>query len=140
MMRHVLLVDTGALVAALNRHDRYHIWMTQRLKTFRPPLLTCEAVISETCFLLRHQEMQTNAVFEWLQNSAIMIPFHLDREIPAVRALMRKYADVPMSFADACLVRMAELYDDSAILTLDADFRIYRKHGRQPFETIIPVE
>ncbi|GAK49805.1 hypothetical protein U14_01029 [Candidatus Moduliflexus flocculans] len=61
-------------------------------------------------------------------------------EIPAIRALMQKYANVPMSFADACLVRMAELYDDSAILTLDSDFLIYRKYGRQSLETIMPVE
>ena len=97
MMRRVLLVDTGALVAALNRHDRYHVWMTQRLKTFRPPLLTCEAVISETCFLLLHQEMQTNAVFEWLQNSAMIIPFHLDRDdsgCSRVDAKIRRCADV----------------------------------------------
>ena len=140
MMRRVILVDTGALVAALNRRDRHHIWMGRQLQTFQPPLLTCEAVISETCFLLRHAETQVNAVFEWLYNSAIIVPFHLSGEIPAIRALMRKYADVPMSFADACLVRMAELHEDSAILTLDADFRIYRKHGRQPLETIMPVE
>ena len=81
--------------------------------------------------------MHVHAVFEWLQNGAIVVPFHLSNEIPQIETLMRKYADVPMSFADACLVRMAELHDDSAILTLDTDFLIYRKHGRQRIETIM---
>ena len=139
-MKRRILLDTGVLVASLNRQDRCHFWAIQQLRALQPPLLTCEAVISETCFLLHHAEMHVHAVFEWLQNGAIVVPFHLSNEIPQIETLMRKYADVPMSFADACLVRMAELYDDSAMLTLDADFRIYRKHGRQRIDTIMPEE
>ena len=103
------------------------------------PLLTCEAVLSETCFLLRKRHAsQTPIVFEMLKEGLIIIPFQATDHAHALQVLMQKYADVPMSFADACLVRMAECYDDSAILTLDADFRLYRKHGRQCIDAIMP--
>ena len=105
------------------------------------PLLTCEAVLSEACFLLnRRHASQTNIIFEMINDGLLMIPFHATEHTDVLQVFMRKYADVPMSFADACLVRMAELQDDSAILMLDSDFRIYRKYGRQPLETIMPVE
>jgi uncharacterized protein len=86
-MRPQVIIDTGTLVAALNRRDQYHTWIMQQLPTFQPPFLTCEAVISETCFLLHHAEEQVNAIFE--------APFHFDDESPHIATLMRKYADVP---------------------------------------------
>ena len=84
--------------------------------------------------------MKPDALFDWMQNGVITIPFHLSREMGSVEKLMLKYADIPMSFADACLVRMAELYPASEIFTLDSDFRIYRKHGRRLIQTIMPEE
>ncbi len=112
-MRDAAIIDTGPLVAFLSERDDAHAWTLAQMTDMAYSLLTCEAVLSEACFLLNRRHASQ---------------------------LMRKYANVPMSFADACLVRMAELYDDSAILTLDSDFHIYRKHGRQPLETIMPVE
>ena len=137
-MKRRILLDTGVLVASLNRQDRCHFWAIQQLRALQPPLLTCEAVISETCFLLHHAEMHVHAVFEWLQNGAIVVPFHLSNEIPQIETLMRKYADVPMSFADACLVRMSERTPESAILTFDHDFYTYRRFHRQSIPLLIP--
>jgi predicted nucleic acid-binding protein len=71
-------------------------------------------------------------------SGALVVPFRLDQELGPVTKLLRKYANVPMSLADACLVRMAEQVADTAILTVDADFLVYRKHGRQVIPTILP--
>ena len=139
-MKQRILIDTGPIAALLNKRDRYHQQVMRKLAELPPPLLTCEAVVTEACFLTYKHGNSPDAVLELIENEFMVITPALRHEIPVVRALMRKYADVPMSFADACLVRMAELYDNSAILTLDADFRIYRKHGRQSLETIMPVE
>jgi len=108
------------------------------LKQIRPPLLTCEAVISETCFLLRNHSHGVRAVFELLFRNTIRLPFHLDEETETVHHLMMKYSDVPMSLADACLVRMSEIYPKHLIFTLDSDFRIYRKNGKQIIKTFMP--
>ena len=77
-------------------------------------------------------------MFELMQDGFMQIAFHLDEEFDQIERLMQKYADAPMSFADACLVRIAELYPHSFVLTLDSDFRIYRKHGRQAIPCLTP--
>ncbi len=137
-MRGRVLVDTGPLVAFLNRPDRRHAWAKRPLAEIQPPLLTCEAVLSEACFLVRSLEGGAVAVMKLVSSGAVTVPFRLDGEIGPVAKLLRKYSDVPMSLADACLVRMAEQVADSGILTLDTDFRVYRKHGRQVIPTILP--
>ena len=139
-MKRRILIDTEPIAALLNKRDHYHQQVMRQLAELPPPLLTCEAVVTEACFLAHKHGNSPDAVLELIENEFMVISPALRHEIPAVRALMRKYADVPMSFADTCLVRMAELCDDSAILTLDSDFRTYRKHGRQPLETIMPIE
>ena len=101
------------------------------------PLLTCEAVVSETCFLVRHARGGPSAVL--LSRGALRIAFQLEDNVSAVR-LMARYARVPMSLADACLVRMAEAHTDSRVLTLDRDFRLYRKHGRHAIPAIMPED
>jgi len=104
------------------------------------PLLTCEAVVSETCFLLRHARGGPSAVLELLDRGALRIAFRLEDNVGAVGRLMARYASVPMSLADACLVRMAEAHPDSRVLTLDRDFRLYRKHGRHAIPAIMPED
>jgi len=134
-MRRQVILDTGPLVAFLNGRDKHHDWAEAQWAQTQPPLLTCEAVISEACFLLRQWEEGAGSVFKLLQRKVLDISFCLADHIVPVGILLRKYGDVPISLADACLVRMAELHDSSSIMTLDADFRIYRKHKRR----IIPV-
>jgi uncharacterized protein len=137
-MKGRVLVDTGPLVAFLNRRDHSHAWAREQLGAIEPPLLTCEAVLTEACFLLGRLRGGTEALMKLLSAGAVAVPFRLDQEIGPVTKLLRKYADVPIALADACLVRMAELVAESAVLTLDKDFRIYRKHGRQVIPTILP--
>lgn len=133
-----LLVDTGPLVALLNRRDRHHAWVREILDTVEPPVFTCEAVVSEACFLLNRVAGGQDALLDLLANHVIETNFQLSDEIVAVRSLMKKFATVPMALADACLVRMSELQDTRVILTLDSDFRVYRRNRRQVIPVIMP--
>lgn len=105
---HRLIVDTGPIVAFLNRRDRHHEWAERILGATDPPLLTCEAVISEACFLLRNVSGGPQKMMELVQRGLIDASFHLRDEVGAVQTLMMRYQELPVSFADACLLRMAE--------------------------------
>jgi predicted nucleic acid-binding protein len=135
-----VLLDTGPLVALLSRRDRYHDWARQEMAAVNPPLLTCESVLSEACFLLRQRPDGRTAVLELARRGLVAAAFDLDREAAAVQKLLGRYGDVPMDLADACLVRLAELTAGSVLLTLDSDFRIYRMHGRQVIPVRMPRE
>ena len=137
-MKRDVLLDTGPLIAFLNRRDDYGDWVAQQWRQITPPLLTCEAVISEACFLLGEPKGRGDAVMQLLERAVIHIPFHLEEHIQPVKKLLVKYQSLPMSLADACLVRMSELHSSSQVLTLDSDFNVYHKHGRQIIPTIMP--
>ena len=137
MKRNVLL-DAGPLVALINNRDRYHNWATREWANIEIPLLTCEAVVTESCFLLRDIYGGEAAVMSLIRQEVIKIPFRLNEEVAAVGELLNRYQSVPMSLADACLVRMAELSDQSELLTLDSDFLIYRKNRYQIITAIAP--
>ena len=139
-MKRQVILDTGPLVALLDARDRHHEWAVAQWGDIEPPLLTCESVISEACFLLDQTRAGSVAVFEMLLRKAITLSFCLDEHVKEVQGLRAKYADVPMSVADASLVRMAELFSRSAVLTLDGDFKVYRKHGRYVIPLILPGE
>ena len=134
-MKRRVILDTGPLVAIINGRDKYHKWATLQWSQIDPPLLTCEAVLSEACFLLGSLDGGKIAVLKLVQRRILHIPFSLVEHTNQISWLLKKYSNVPMSLADACLVRMAELYSESTILTLDADFSIYRKNKRQ----VIPI-
>jgi len=95
-------------------------------------------VLSEACFLLREAVGGPDAILQLVATGIVRSDFRMATEIEAVRTLMKKFASVPMSLADACLVRMTELEPKSVVLTLDSDFRIYRRHRRQLVPTISP--
>lgn len=137
-MRPRTIVDTGPLVAFLDRRDRYHSWVRSNLQTVAPPLETCEAVLSEACFLLQRIPGGPQALFELLSRRLVTIPFSLRAETDAVQHLLGKYSNLPMSLADACLVRMTELYRESVVVTLDSDFVIYRRGGSSVIPTLRP--
>lgn len=137
MTRHVI-IDTGPLLAFLCLSDAQHQWVNTQLDAVSPPLLTCEAVISETCFLLRRHHADASAVLALFQQQLLSVPFRIENESESILALMRKYADLPMSFADACLVRMSECYADSVILAFDRDFRTYRRFHRHSIPLLMP--
>jgi len=126
------------LVALLNRRDRHHAWAETVWSEVEAPLLTCEAVLAESCHLLRRTEAGPAAVMELLRRGAIAIGFSLAEESPAVGRLIKRYGDVPISLADACLVRMSELLTGSEVMTVDSDFRVYRRQGRGIIPTMMP--
>jgi len=133
-----VLLDTGPLVALMNRRERHHAWARRVLDTIEPPLFTCDPVLSEACFLLQNFDGGTDAVLELVARGGLRTEFALAAEVDPIRSLMRRFRDVPMSLADACLVRMTELERDSIVVTLDGDFQIYRRNRGQPVPTISP--
>ena len=137
MLRRVI-VDTGILVALINQRDQYHDWAREQLGKISPPLLTCEAVISEAWFLLGRVRNGRNALLLLLEQEQVRVEFDLNAEQVSVFALMRRYQSVPASVADAELVRMAELHRNSFVFTLDSDFQIYRKDRNNPIPLITP--
>ena len=138
MIRPVLL-DTGCIVALLDRSERSHEACVEALSELNSPLVTCEAVIAESCYLLRRMKGAPEAVIENVERGLFLVPFRLDVAAGPLRRLMRKYADRPIDFADACLVHLASELETGRILTLDSDFSIYRWGRNRPFENILSV-
>jgi len=133
------IVDTGPLVALLDRAEQHHRWVVTQIEELDPPLLVCEPVLAEAMYLLRHFSRAHDALFGLLENGAIEVAFRIEEHVPALRKLHQKYRDRPMSLADACIVRMAEIHERHDVLTLDSDFTVYRKHGRYPLPLIHPA-
>ena len=130
------LVDTGFLVALLSRRDANHRWAAAQAPRFPPPWISCEAVLSETSHLLGRRGIPSLASL--LRRGALVCRYRFADDMDAVLKLLEKYSGVPISFADACLVRMTETLNDPMLLTTDDDFRIYRRHGRQIIPCLLP--
>ena len=137
-MRKDVILDTGPLVALLNRRDRHHGWAKDQWAEIAPPLFTCESVLAEACYLVRPFARGQTAVVEMVRRSVLDLSFRLSEESAVVSRLLKKYQDVPMSLADSCLVRMAEQLPESVVFTLDGDFKIYRKYRRQRIPILSP--
>jgi uncharacterized protein len=135
----VAIVDTGPLVALLDRAEQHHHWVVERFNELDAPLLVCEPVLAEAMYLLARHPTAQDAVLELIRNGALSVAFRIDEHVDALRKLLQKYKDVPMSLADACIVRMSEIHDRHAVLTLDSDFLVYRKHGRALLPLIHPA-
>ena len=131
-----VLVDAGFLVALLSRRDTNHRWAAAQSPRLPPPWMTCEAALSEAFHLLGARGIPSLVAL--LRRRAVLCTFHFGEDSEATLKLLQKYADVPMSFADACLVRMTEIMNDPILLTCDSDFRVYRRHGRQAIPCVIP--
>ena len=131
-----VLVDAGFLVALLSRRDAHQGRATAHSPGHPPPWRTCDAVLSEAFHLLGTRGGPALAAL--LKRRAVVVGFDLGEQMEPVLMLMSKYAGVPMSLADACLVRMSETLPDPLLLTTDADFRIYRRHGRQAILAVLP--
>jgi len=137
-MTRPVFLDTGPLVALLDRKDQHHAWAATQARILRPPLLTCEPVIAEACWLLRDLPRGPATVMDLLSRGVVRIAFDLESEATPVAEMLARYASVPMDLADACLVRMTEIEPEGRVLTLDGDFRIYRRTGRRVVPTIMP--
>jgi uncharacterized protein len=132
------LLDTGPLVSFLASGLRYHEWTCEQWKLLRPPLLTCEPVLTEAAFLLKREGCEADLLFVLLERGVIRIALEVQEEQADLRALMRRYRNQPMSLADACLVRLSELHAEGEVFTLDSDFRIYRRHGNKVIPVLLP--
>lgn len=136
-MAKSVIVDAGFLMALLSRRDAHHPWAVTQAPLHPPPWLTCEAVLSEAFHLLGIRRVPGLGAL--LRRRALIAAFGLDDDVESVLKLLQKYADVPMSLADACLVRMTETLSDPILLTTDSDFRVYRRHSRQMVPCMMPT-
>ncbi len=133
-----LLTDSGPLVALLNHRDEYHEWTREQFSHVSSPLLTCQGAVTEAAHLLQVDGLPPWAVLELIERKIITVQFDLEASLDRVLSLMQKYADTPMDFVDACLVSMTESKRNCQLLTLDSDFRIYRRFERQILPLIAP--
>jgi predicted nucleic acid-binding protein len=134
-----VLIDTGPLVAALRRRDAHHEWARAHFEAATEPFITCEAVISEGLFLLERAGDGKASLCGLLERGIVVVRYSFADELTETIRLIRRYDDLPMSFADACLVRMAGRTDESIVFTVNGDFRTYRKNGRQVIPLITPA-
>ena len=131
-----VLVDASFVVALFNRRDSNHRWAAAQSANHTRPWHTCEAALSEAFYLLGPRGAPALRTF--LRRGSLRLAFDLDGQLDPVLQLIEKYASVPMSLADACLVRMTETLSNPLLLTTDSDFRIYRRHSRQVVPCLIP--
>lgn len=128
MARTSVILDAGVLAAYLDPREQHHDWAVAQARELPQPWVTCEAALSETLYLLNQRYWPT--VIAALRSGGLIVSFNLANELDPVLTLMEKYADVPMSLADACIVRMSEVLPEPLVLTTDSDFRVYRRHSR----------
>jgi uncharacterized protein len=130
------IVDSGALVALLDPREEHHVWARENLSRQPLPWHTCESVLAEALFLLHESHLR--ALDQLLRQAHVRIGLNLADQLLQVLELRAKYSSVPMSLADACLVRMSEILPDPVVITTDADFCIYRRHSRQVIPHLMP--
>ena len=136
-MSRQYILDTGPIVAFLREKDRWHDWASEQFGRYNR-FVTCEPVIAEACAIIQRLGGDPADVLEFIESGAIALEFQLSETVVNVRWLMGKYRDQPMDLADACLVQMSEYYPDCVIMTLDSDFKVFRRRGREVIPLIIP--
>jgi hypothetical protein len=131
------LIDTGAILALLDRRDRWHGVCVDAFRQLRLPLLTSEAVLTELFHLVGESRAEMEAAWKFLRSGALVLATIDDSELPHIRALMARYWDRPMDFADATLVYLAKRESLPTILTVDhSDFATYRIEGKRKFRVL----
>ena len=133
-----LLLDTGPWVALLSRNDTHHRWAVEQFRLLPPPFLSCEAVVAETCFLLKCSGFDPSLALQFIDLGVVQLPFAFQEQIGAISSLFKRYGKVSASLADAVLIRLAEIYDSPLLLTAHSDFHIDRRHGRQTISLLSP--
>jgi predicted nucleic acid-binding protein len=131
-----VLLDTGVIVALLDRSEKFHKRCAETIQELQAPLITCEAVIAESCYLLRNLSGAAEVVLENVAAGIFQVPFQITREAASVKQVLRKYRDRNIDLADACLIRLADEFDSADVLTLDKDFAIYRWGKNKPFRIL----
>jgi predicted nucleic acid-binding protein len=134
-----ILLDTGVIIAWLDRSERYHAQAASLAQGLRQPFITCEAVIAEAFHLLRRIPQAREAVIDNLASAVFQIPFRLAESAGEIKPILRKYRDRDIDLADACLIHLAERFETGEILTLDRDFLFYRWGKNKVFEPLIDL-
>jgi uncharacterized protein len=128
------IADTGYLVALVRKDDQHHAWAIGLGGQLELPLLTCEAVLSETAFHLE----SSGYVLAMLKRGAIRVAFDCTSHLEHLSDLATRYADRSPDLADLCLIRMSELYPRHTVITVDEDFRVYRRNKREAIPLLTP--
>lgn len=137
-MNEVVIADAGPLVAYLDRSDAHHDWAREQMARLTEPLITCEAVMAEAWHLLRRGRIDPDHLLGLVHQGALIVAFDFMAEVDAIRTLIHRYRNVPMSLADACLVRLSEKHENCRVFTVDSDFVIYRRHARRTIPLLAP--
>lgn len=132
-----VIIDAGPLVAFLDAGDEHHEWAAKQFARF-PFFETCDAALAEACARLAYAGFDQTKAVRLVSEGAVKLTFNVADNLDRVLALMGKYSDQPMDFADACLVAMSEEQKDAIMITVDRDFRIYRRHGRDRIPLATP--
>ena len=129
------IADSGLLIALIDRLDPFHSWAVRVIEKEEPPFLVCEPVCAEVAAVLG----TPSQILQMLQRGDLRLAFSLENERPAIQKLTSKYRDQPMDLADACVVRMSELYPVCQVFTVDRkDFTVYRRSGNKPIPCRFP--
>ena len=133
----ITICDTGPLVAYLNRNDPHHAWAISVMKQVRPPMLTCEPVLTEVVYFLREDGIPVDPLFQLLERDTLRMDFDMSTHWPRVRTLMARYAQ--MDLADGAVVVMSESHARCQVVTIDRkDFSVYRRNDRQAIDFVAP--
>ncbi len=135
-----ILIDTGVIFALLDQDEWAHEGCVRALEIVTRPLVTCEAVITESCYLLRRRRGAVDAVLASVLTGFFGIPFKISSSAPQIRGILEKYRDTPADFADACLIAMADQLGTGDILTLDSHFKHYRWRRTRRFNMLVPLD
>jgi predicted nucleic acid-binding protein len=136
-MAKEIIVDAGPIVAFLSAGDRWHLWAVEQFSRFER-FATCDAVLSEACARLEYGGFDRAEAVRLVDQGVIELAFVAGPHISRILGLMEKYRNLPMDFADACLVVMSEQKKDVLLVTTDGDFSVYRRHGREVIPTAVP--
>lgn len=132
-----VLLDTGPLVALLSKDDANHEKARRMFAECAPPFRSCEAVVAEACFLMRKVHVAGPAdVVALGARGVYSIAISAEQHWTSIEMLLKKYSDRPISFADACLIRCAEIHQEARILTFDADFGVYKWARNKRFDRL----
>jgi predicted nucleic acid-binding protein len=134
-----VLLDTGVIVALLDRSERHHADCVDALDGVRGPLVTCEPVIAEACYLTRSIPGAPEAILQNVADGTFQIPIQLSHCAAAIQRILKKYRDQAIDLADACLIHLASELQTGDILTLDNDFKVYRWGTKRTFNPVSPL-
>ncbi len=132
-----ILIDSGPLIALFDRNDKYHLASIKFIKDNNSELVTTLASVTETLHLLDFNRNAQIDFLGWVNAGAVTLEPISSDDLQRIKELTIKYSDLPMDFADACLVLLGEKLNISTIATIDRDFDVYRLKGKKPFTTLI---